>query len=353
MDDINTSEQFTSDQQPNIKILEISTIENDFIYKMVELYLDQLSSEPSDDLIWSINNLVDTIMSFYLVAKQNSVIDIDNSRKLLELKLDNRKDKILSQCEQLNEDFEEFEKYLTEDSKKKENQSTTDCSEYSSAIDLGTSSAMSKINELLENHESFMSEMTKQSSDIKTLDEDSLAQSIKNKYHDNEILNIVRDRLNKLDTRSDTPFNTTSLNEPDNITTLEKRLKANIQLVGDTLKNKFDSKISDIISQSDQQNYKIDTISTTNIHLPRTKRNECPNGVALDQMTKHREHSKRVAPNPIEYIESNNTSTDISFDNQSDLDKAVKKLYTRLNTPLINLLIAFVTFKLTGNFLGF
>ncbi len=97
---------------------DISDINNDFIYQLIDYYLEEISSEPSEDLTQSITNLVDTIMSFYLLAQKNNVINIENSRKLLSLKMDkNPKDSILEQCKELDKEFDELEKYWISKSK--------------------------------------------------------------------------------------------------------------------------------------------------------------------------------------------------------------------------------------------
>jgi hypothetical protein len=70
-----------------IKSLDISNIHNDLIYKMIDCYLNEIAKQNSYNKIKSINKLVDTIMSFYVSAKKNGVIDIDNSRKILMTKL--------------------------------------------------------------------------------------------------------------------------------------------------------------------------------------------------------------------------------------------------------------------------
>lgn len=117
MDNTNLSEQIPINI---IKTFDISNIQNDFIYKLIDYYLDEISVEPSDDIIKSITNLVDTIMSFYLLAQSNGVINIANSRKLLEFKLNKNNfieqpnNNLLDQCQQLNEDFDTLEKYLIE-----------------------------------------------------------------------------------------------------------------------------------------------------------------------------------------------------------------------------------------------
>jgi len=54
---------------------------------MIDCYLNETTKRKGQNMTVSINVLVDTIMSFYLLAKKNGVIDIDDSRKILTLKL--------------------------------------------------------------------------------------------------------------------------------------------------------------------------------------------------------------------------------------------------------------------------
>ena len=57
-------------QTPDLQTLDISNIQNDFIYKLVDYYLEEISKEQSDNLVQSITNLVDTLLSYYLLAQK-------------------------------------------------------------------------------------------------------------------------------------------------------------------------------------------------------------------------------------------------------------------------------------------
>lgn len=72
------------------KTLDVSSISNDFIYNMVDFYLDEVMQvKGQNNLVDATVGLVDCIMSYYLMARQNGVVDLEASRKMLSLKLKN------------------------------------------------------------------------------------------------------------------------------------------------------------------------------------------------------------------------------------------------------------------------
>ncbi|XWV24619.1 putative ORFan [Tupanvirus deep ocean] len=292
---------------------DITNIQNDFIYKLVDYYLDEISTEPSENIMQSIANLVDTIMSFYMLAQKSGVIDVTNSRKMLSLKLGKHpnEDIILDQCQQLNNEFEELEKFLVEKSKPKQNitqEKIQENTDNNIKIDCG----LPEIDELLKNHEKFMSEVSKQSSDIRSIDNNSLTIS--------ETKKIIVET-------SDINANITPMEVIEKITALENKLKENIETSENTIKNKF-GKNTNIISQSAIENMAKNNITTDT------------NSLNTDEKILIKKYAE----------ECSTTSTERHMDK---LDEAFGKLYSRLNTPLINLIIAIIILKITTFLFGF
>ena len=125
----------------NIQTIDPTNIQNNFIYNLVDYYLEEISSQPPDNILQSVANITNTIMSYYLLVQKNSqrcATDITDSC------LDENN---LSQCKEL-------EKYLV---------STTDksCQNNLSPIVPFT---LTQIDELLDDHEKFMLDISKQSS---------------------------------------------------------------------------------------------------------------------------------------------------------------------------------------------
>jgi hypothetical protein len=275
-------------------------IQNDFIYKLIDYYLEEISTEPSDNIIQSIVNIVDTMMSFYLLAQNNGVTDITNSRKMLSLKINNitKDHHLLNQFQ----DLESLEKNLLDCIKtttKNNDDGIPDLNNKNHECDIPL------IEELLKNHEKFMSEISRQSSDIKSVDK----------------INFFKTDMKKSDQES---AEIIAISTIDKITSLENKLNKNIELSESVLKNKL--KKSNFISQSAIEIMaKQNIINDTNI---------------LNMYT--------------EKIKNDLPKLDISIDQRiNKLDEAFKRLYSRLNSPLINLIIAAVFFKITTYMFGF
>ncbi|XWV25855.1 putative orfan [Tupanvirus soda lake] len=291
---------------------DITNIQNDFIYKLVDYYLDEISTEPSENIMQSIANLVDTIMSFYMLAQKSGVIDVANSRRMLSLKLGKfpSEDIILDQCQQLNNEFEELEKFLVDNANTIKQNIIEDNSNSSNNTKLDC--GLPEIEELLKNHEKFMSEVSKQSSDIRSIDNNSL---------------VISDTKKLTNETSDINANITPIEVIQKITALENKLKENIEISEHTLKNKF-GKNQNIISQS-----AIESMAKNNITTDTNSLN-----------TDEKLLIKRYAQ------ECSITSTERHM---NKLDEAFKKLYSRFNTPLINLIIAVIILKITTFLFGF
>lgn len=324
----------------NNKIFDITDIQNDFIYKLVDYYLEEISLEPSDNIPKSITNLVDTIMSYYLLAKKNGVIDLTNSRKLLILKMGKKpndillpeapivsqkkqnpsgNDILLNQCQQLKEEFDELEKYLTK--------SINEPSNKNDQTNINSKSEFLQIDKLLQDHEKFMTDINKQSSDIKSIEKDF---DFKNK-----ILSTNKEQMNSNNSHNKTSSEIvpglTPVEVIEKITELEKKLKEDMQSVSNTLTNKL------VTSEKDKTS--LDSIlNTEEKDIIKKISNE------ILALPKHQKNGLYT---------SNGSSSTVTDNNMDKLDEAFKKLYSRLNTPLINLMIAVVILKITTYLFGF
>jgi hypothetical protein len=300
----------------NLKTMDISNIQNDFIYKIVDYYLHEVTLEKPVDITDSINNLIDTLMSYYLIAKQNGVIDINNSRKLLAIKLGKDPsivdDNILTQFEKLNIDFLELEKVMINDGIKQNSEmNQIDNNQYD----------IPEIDNLLSDHKQFMLDVTKKKQSIKPFDDI------------NHIMPI--NEINQSD--SDKQRDLTPVEMIDKITILENKLKADIKMINTALKQSGTLvKNPDIISHPDIDNMSRVSKNRNNLKLG----NEQNETNQLNQETQSNKQNSDL------YAVNTNTNTD-------RLDEAYQKLSKRLNTPLVNLVIAIIVFRFISFLFGF
>ena len=158
-----------------LRTFDLSSVENDFIYQLIDYYLDDISENKPANLFTSVNNLVDTIMSFYLLAKKNGVIDIENSRRMLALKMgkdpNNMQNKLLEQGNKMNGEFEQLEKYLLERNKKgiplqTVTNSTLQVKTDSELVAEKLNIDLTNIDYLLSTHQDFLTDISKQNTTI-------------------------------------------------------------------------------------------------------------------------------------------------------------------------------------------
>lgn len=297
----------------NIETFDITNIHNDFIYRLIDYYLDEISLEPSYDINSSITNLVDTLMSYYLLAQKNGVIDVPNSRKILMLKMYNNSNignnNLLGKCKQLNGEFEQLEKYLIDKNQQTNLDETKNKPNKPNKIDSTDNITydIPQIDDLIKNHGQFMSKISEQLSDI---------------YNNTS---RIRDKIDNSDDTRSTPEVTI-----DKITSLENKLKTNIKTVGTTLQNNLQTRNN--IPQSD-----IDTAYPIHIQT----NNSDPKFVNILD-TEEKNIIKKF-------------SQDISNKGKhmDKLNEAFKQLYLRLNTPIINLIITIIILKIAAYLLGF
>ena len=297
----------------NIETFDITNIHNDFIYRLIDYYLDEISLEPSYDINSSITNLVDTLMSYYLLAQKNGVIDVPNSRKILMLKMYNNSNignnNLLGKCKQLNGEFEQLEKYLIDKNQQTNLDETKNKPNKPNKIDSTDNITydIPQIDDLIKNHGQFMSKISEQLSDI---------------YNNTS---RIRDKIDNSDDTRSTPEVTI-----DKITSLENKLKTNIKTVGTTLQNNLQTRNN--IPQSD-----IDTAYPIHIQT----NNSDPKFVNILD-TEEKNIIKKF-------------SQDISNKGKhmDKLNEAFKQLYLRLNTPIINLIITIIILKIAVYLIGF
>lgn len=290
----------------NIKTLDISNIQNDFIYKLIDYYLEEITLELPHDINKSVMNLVDTVMRFYLLAQQHGVINISDSRKILELNINKNKtdNDSLNQAEQFSEEFKKLEKYLTNNVNKHINIQKNSNKENESKCNVP------QIDELLQDHENFMSEILKQSSDIKNSE-------IKIMNDTAATTALVSPPIKQVKLESEVP-SLTPTEVIDKITILENKLKKS----RNNNFNKINGKtiISDFDISTSETNYLLNT-------------NE---------------------KNVIKKYSHNNQTSNYSVNVYKDkLNEALKKLYSRLDTPLINIIITIVIIKFMILMFGF
>lgn len=265
----------------SMQTLDISNVQNDFIYKLIDFYLEEITLSAPDNISQSVINLVDTLMSYYLLAQQNGVINIDNARQMLSIKMGkdpNPNNNVLEQCKKLGDDFEELEKYIINSiSNPIVEAEINDNSKTNSKQNFKLNS---KLDELLDTHNNFMSDIQKQSSDI--------------------------DKNNEL---------------------LENIIGAKI-MVQDTKKEKINKKTTKPKSEpiTAQLISKIDIEPVANI------------------MSEPIELSLDIAPD---------LATQAPIEHSTRLEEAMQQLYSRINTPLVNLLIGIFIVKCINRLLGF
>lgn len=271
--------------------LDISNIENDFIYKLISYYLDDISLEPVDDIIGSITNLVDTIMSFYLLAKKNGRVDIENSRKILAIKMNNN-NILETNITQTN---------ITQTNMPVNNDNISKIgTEFSSAnkyISDKLTYDIPRIDDLLLNHEKFMLELSH--ADQKLFDKKNITNEVP-KYQSNQA---------KLDL----------------LKLLEDKLVSDTEIAGNHIKNKSIHVIPDktiltkILNTSDE--------------------------IVIKKYTK---------TNPLTKTNQPKTDKDIiqSDPNLIKLDIAYNQLCSRLNTPSVNLFGTIFVIKIINYLFG-
>lgn len=92
--------------------LDISHTKNDLIYQLIDYYLEEVSKNPPSNVVESISDTVNLIMNYYFLARKNGVIDIDESRRLLDIKIrsDGKGMNLLEESTKLCNDFDELTK---------------------------------------------------------------------------------------------------------------------------------------------------------------------------------------------------------------------------------------------------
>ena len=179
-----------------MQIIDSTNIPNDFIHKLVDYYLEEISSKPPDDIFRSIANITNTIMSYYLLVRKNNELCTDNDTISI-ADSGSDEDILLNQCKKLNYDNSAKDK-----------------------------SYLPQIDELLDNHEKFMLDISKQSLNIKTVENDFGTNTIidesptkntniisqsaieimeKNSIHEKH-MDKLDEAFNKLYSRINTPF---------------------------------------------------------------------------------------------------------------------------------------------------
>ena len=261
----------------SVRTLDISTIQNDFIYKLIDFYLEEITITPSTDISQSITNLVDTIMSYYLLARQNGVINISNARKMLSLKLGKNppNDNILNQCQKLSGEFEQLEKYIMDSIDNKEKMINDKIKEIPKSLVVEQ-----KFEDLLDSHKDFISNIQKKKTELDSqITIPPLKEQIIQELKSCKLPVMAENKKNKKITEE--------MIEPNKkIANLKTKLRKNIQNIQSTL--------------------------------------------------------------------STNHIIQKSFDEKpTKLNEALEQLYSRLNTPIINLFIVIFIFKGITKLFGF
>lgn len=334
------------DNNAMIKTFDISDIQYDFIYQMINYYLTEISLKPNGDLVESTTNLVDTIMSYYLLAQKNGVINMENSRKMLSLKLGNRKYNndvnqisFLDQCKKMNDDFDALEKKLKSNTLEHSFIPTTSIIKSTDNSNLLTIQELAKkynkntlknncdiqIDELINGHDFFMSEISKRSDEIKKLC----------LHQDNNLM---------------------SDNNTNYIKILKKKLKNNIETVSERIKQKSNT---------------INELSNNSINAINDSFFESSDGVKisstpdftdvknksmfnLDNIIDEKpiESVKKITKKYMNHEKQTNSLQNLAFSGScktsTDLTEAIEKLCSRFDTPIMNLAIFVIIIKITA-----
>ena len=272
----------------SVRTLDISTIQNDFIYKLIDFYLEEITITPSTDISQSITNLVDTIMSYYLLARQNGVINISNARKMLSLKLGKNppNDNILNQCQKLSGEFEQLEKYIMDSIDNKEKMINDKIKEIPKSLVVEQ-----KFEDLLDSHKDFISNIQKKKTELDSQIVVPEINTYKNAYE-----NAYENKKNK-------NIQEQNIGPNKKISNLKTKLRKNIQNMQSALSsNQVRGKIFDKKSKMEQ-----------------------------DENINH-------------YTEP---------EKPTKLNEAMEQLYSRLNTPVINLFVVIIIFKAMTKLFGF
>lgn len=245
--------------------LDISNINNDFIYQMIRYYLEKTSNnEEKINIHDSVNNLVDTITTYYFVGKKSGVFDINKARQILKNKFSELDAKIIDQY---------IEKVQNEDVDIGEKKSSTN--PFDQTLNL--------LEDILKSNDLFIK---------------NVGETIREQYteiqNQTEYFNKLRNELNTNTDIVVVPVNTYK----------------------DTL---VDRKAAEpIILKSQQKN--IDNMSDKPIY-----------------------HVEPVEKKSVDVILE---PTIIPESSKIALRKSLEKLYSRLNTPVINIIIGFILYKI-------
>lgn len=283
----------------NFKTFDITDIQNDFIYKLIDYYLDETTNQPLFNLSMSISNMVDTVMSFYLLSHRNGVINVDNSRKMLDTKINNQNNLIFNEDNQILPNIP-MDRTLSENIENKiEDISSTKKDQCD----------IPEIDNLINDHENFITEISKQSSTIRNASTEM--------FSNNETSHTFN---------SDTDMTTTEI--INKITELENKLKME-------LANTQNALINFTMSQSNINSSDIEEMFSNT-------QSENSNSTDLKLNTEE--------VNIIGQYSHKSSEDSIPL---QKLDLAFNNLYTRLNTPIINLIIGFIFLRMISFIFGF
>ena len=342
-----------------MRSFDVSNVENDFIYQLVDHYLTDISINPSNDLYASINNLVDTILSYYMSAKQNGVIDLENSRRMLALKLGKDPgDKINEESTKLIDDMSRLEEYL-------KHRNSTEADKAVINIEMKEEIG-SDIDYLLDSHTDFLTDLAKQNVDLNTdihkmkditvpveekvrfpLDEETRVS------HDNNLNETIIQQMTIIENKLREDMATMSKNLLTKISeAVTNPIKNNISYgdideMGKKSKHLEHAPNKTNIDREDR----IESVNTTDCIYPEDYQldeentTELLSDISTDAYLKEN-HGDNIEVVPITV---NTTKTERS----DALEDAFKRLTDRLNSPLINLLIAVIIIKLMYSFFGF
>lgn len=338
----------------NFKTFDLTNTKNDFIYNVLDFYFEEITKQPSENIVESISNLVDTSLSYYLLARKNNVIDLSNSRKLLSVKLGKEYDthsSILKKHVQINNKFDNLEKHLHLLSEKKD-MNTEELKEYN----------ISQMDEILRNHQKYINKISKSPLEIvkinlnnSTNDTNDIndatnkllqiarntsnnlnlnqKEEIENKTKElilHEINNKLLDNISKITKTSNKKqvannftesFTESKPDDIDKLSILEKKLKSDINLINNTIQNK--------------------------IRLSTTNSNAQPQPSLNEKLLENAAES--AADAVIELDEISETSATKKTEN---LKQALLNLNSRINTPVVNIVAAGIMLKFACYLLG-
>lgn len=101
------------------KKLDISTIDNDFIYQMFNYYLDSFCNNPNKDIRKDIKTLVHTASSYYFTAVKNNLISFDDTAAVDDVEfspvsVSYISDEVTKRALELERELNQFEEQLNE-----------------------------------------------------------------------------------------------------------------------------------------------------------------------------------------------------------------------------------------------